>query len=309
MSEISRSFLRKIQKGLHRYFFLSPLSFPLSLTLKAPRPSPSVLADLFRPGQYGSRRWIRRILLLLRSRNSQRRLLLRYSHRLSETRSGSSSLPKAVFFFSFLFFSRCIFCFLGFWFLVGFVKKWHPDRWAKNQALAGEAKRRFQQIQEAYSGGWWLHFLTALLCVFRLMGLNGRYWCRFLCVAVLSDASKKSMYDAGFYDPMEEDQVCCFLLRWFSSEFDRRWIKRRRFEIEVSAFTCGAVFISSVAGVAPSKRFFILFYFLKKRNELCILCCFGLFQYSPWILLNSGNRISVISCKRCYLWWTMWETR
>ena len=127
--------------------------------------------------------------------------------------------------------------------------KWHPDRWAKNQALAGEAKRRFQQIQEAYS--------------------------------VLSDASKKSMYDAGFYDPMEEDQVCCFLLRWFSSEFDRRWIKRRRFEIEVSAFTCGAVFISSVAGVAPSKRFFILFYFLKKRNELCILCCFGLFQYSP----------------------------
>ncbi|XP_034705852.1 chaperone protein DnaJ [Vitis riparia] len=55
--------------------------------------------------------------------------------------------------------------------------KWHPDRWAKNQALAGEAKRRFQQIQEAYS--------------------------------VLSDASKKSMYDAGFYDPMEEDQDFC----------------------------------------------------------------------------------------------------
>ena len=55
--------------------------------------------------------------------------------------------------------------------------KWHPDWWAKNQALAGDAKRQFQQIQEVYS--------------------------------VLSDASKKSMYDAGFYDPMEEDRDFC----------------------------------------------------------------------------------------------------
>lgn len=31
------------------------------------------------------------------------------------------------------------------------LKKCHPDR-ARNQAVAGEAKRRFQQIQEAYSG-------------------------------------------------------------------------------------------------------------------------------------------------------------
>ena len=30
--------------------------------------------------------------------------------------------------------------------------KWHPDRSAKNPGVAGEAKRRFQQIQEAYSG-------------------------------------------------------------------------------------------------------------------------------------------------------------
>ncbi|XP_057492966.1 uncharacterized protein LOC130778476 isoform X4 [Actinidia eriantha] len=30
--------------------------------------------------------------------------------------------------------------------------KWHPDRWAKNSAVAGEANRRFQKIQEAYSG-------------------------------------------------------------------------------------------------------------------------------------------------------------
>ncbi|KAJ6421759.1 hypothetical protein OIU84_029031 [Salix udensis] len=51
--------------------------------------------------------------------------------------------------------------------------KWHPAKWARNPAVAGEAKRRFQQIQEAYS--------------------------------VLSDQSKKSMYDAGLYDPLEEE--------------------------------------------------------------------------------------------------------
>ncbi|KAB2005963.1 hypothetical protein E1A91_D11G315200v1 [Gossypium mustelinum] len=56
--------------------------------------------------------------------------------------------------------------------------KWHPDRYARNPGIAGEAKRRFQQIQEAYS--------------------------------VLSDESKRSMYDAGLYDPLEEeDQDFC----------------------------------------------------------------------------------------------------
>ena len=54
---------------------------------------------------------------------------------------------------------------------------YNSDWWAKNQALAGDAKRQFQQIQEVYS--------------------------------VLSDASKKSMYDAGFYDSMEEDRDFC----------------------------------------------------------------------------------------------------
>ncbi|OVA16840.1 DnaJ domain [Macleaya cordata] len=52
--------------------------------------------------------------------------------------------------------------------------KWHPDRWGTNSKGAGEAKRRFQQIQEAYS--------------------------------VLSDQGKRSMYDAGLYDPFEEEE-------------------------------------------------------------------------------------------------------
>ena len=36
------------------------------------------------------------------------------------------------------------------------LKKWHPDRWMKDPKFAGEAKRRFQQIQEAYSGIFFL---------------------------------------------------------------------------------------------------------------------------------------------------------
>ncbi|XP_065853068.1 uncharacterized protein [Euphorbia lathyris] len=59
--------------------------------------------------------------------------------------------------------------------------KWHPDKWTKKPAVAGEAKRRFQQIQEAYS--------------------------------VLSDKSKRSMYDAGLYDSLQEedDDFCDFM--------------------------------------------------------------------------------------------------
>uniref|UniRef100_A0A1D1Y2C6 DnaJ subfamily B member 6 n=1 Tax=Anthurium amnicola TaxID=1678845 RepID=A0A1D1Y2C6_9ARAE len=52
--------------------------------------------------------------------------------------------------------------------------KWHPDRWAKDPSVAGEAKRRFQRIQEAYS--------------------------------VLSDNGKRSLYDVGLYDPFEEEE-------------------------------------------------------------------------------------------------------
>ncbi|KAF8390055.1 hypothetical protein HHK36_024576 [Tetracentron sinense] len=51
--------------------------------------------------------------------------------------------------------------------------QWHPDRWARTPSHLGEAKRKFQQIQEAYS--------------------------------VLSDQRKRAMYDAGFYDPDEEE--------------------------------------------------------------------------------------------------------
>uniref|UniRef100_A0A2P2KWJ1 J domain-containing protein n=1 Tax=Rhizophora mucronata TaxID=61149 RepID=A0A2P2KWJ1_RHIMU len=64
--------------------------------------------------------------------------------------------------------------------------KWHPDKWTRNPAVAGEANRRFQQIQEAYS--------------------------------VLSNQSKRSMYDAGIYDPLEEEDedFCGFMQEMIS---------------------------------------------------------------------------------------------
>ncbi|CAM0872816.1 unnamed protein product [Alopecurus aequalis] len=51
--------------------------------------------------------------------------------------------------------------------------KWHPDRWASDPGATGEAKQRFQRIQEAYS--------------------------------VLSDKGKRTMYDAGLFDPLDDD--------------------------------------------------------------------------------------------------------
>ncbi|KAJ4727741.1 DnaJ-like protein [Melia azedarach] len=51
--------------------------------------------------------------------------------------------------------------------------KWHPDRWMKDSVVAGEAKRRFQQIQEAYS--------------------------------VLSDQGKRTIYDAGLFGLVADD--------------------------------------------------------------------------------------------------------
>lgn len=60
--------------------------------------------------------------------------------------------------------------------------QWHPDKWARTPSLLGEAKRKFQRIQEAYS--------------------------------VLSDARKRAVYDAGMYDPTEEeDEGFCDFMR------------------------------------------------------------------------------------------------
>eukprot|EP00252_Welwitschia_mirabilis_P020860 TRINITY_DN5200_c0_g1_i1.p1 TRINITY_DN5200_c0_g1~~TRINITY_DN5200_c0_g1_i1.p1 ORF type:complete len:236 (-),score=39.05 TRINITY_DN5200_c0_g1_i1:204-911(-) len=52
------------------------------------------------------------------------------------------------------------------------AKKWHPDKWSSNPSARDEAKSKFQQIQEAYS--------------------------------VLSDGSRRALYDAGVYSAEDE---------------------------------------------------------------------------------------------------------
>lgn len=47
--------------------------------------------------------------------------------------------------------------------------RWHPDRWTKDPFRSGEAKQRFQQIQEAYSGT-------------DLFGLFFEVFCLFVCL-------------------------------------------------------------------------------------------------------------------------------
>ncbi|XP_022155385.1 chaperone protein dnaJ 6-like isoform X2 [Momordica charantia] len=66
--------------------------------------------------------------------------------------------------------------------------KWHPDKCARNPSLLGTAKRKFQQIQEAYS--------------------------------VLSDQRKRTRYDAGIQDlDIDEDDgegMCDFVQELWS---------------------------------------------------------------------------------------------
>ncbi|KAK3161234.1 hypothetical protein QOZ80_1BG0074240 [Eleusine coracana subsp. coracana] len=52
--------------------------------------------------------------------------------------------------------------------------RWHPDKVAHGRADPEEAKGRFQQIHEAYQ--------------------------------VLSDDKRRALYDAGMYDPLDDDQ-------------------------------------------------------------------------------------------------------
>lgn len=107
-----------------------------------------------------------------------------------------------------------------------FVQQWHPDRWIKTPSLLGEAKRRFQQIQEAYSGRLTSTVLVINPPFFFLLCAKGRqrFIVSWLCTfygsvlrvvltsyfveAVLSDQQKRTLYDAGLYNPEDdEDEV------------------------------------------------------------------------------------------------------
>lgn len=93
------------------------------------------------------------MLLLRAPRHTQERLRHRHTHRVPEARDELLTCSDLLPWLS--------------------AQKWHPDRWASDPGAAGEANRRFQRIQEAYS--------------------------------VLSDKGKKAMYDAGLFDPLDDD--------------------------------------------------------------------------------------------------------
>ncbi|XP_019256696.1 PREDICTED: chaperone protein DnaJ-like isoform X2 [Nicotiana attenuata] len=79
--------------------------------------------------------------------------------------------------------------------------QWHPDKWTRTPSLLGEAKRKFQQIQEAYS--------------------------------VLSDQKKRMMYDAGLYDPEEdEDEGFADFLQEMVSLMDNARKEEKNYSME-----------------------------------------------------------------------------
>lgn len=46
------------------------------------------------------------------------------------------------------------------------LQQWHPDKWTRTPSLLGEAKRKFQQIQEAYSGKVAIFSIGINMCLF-----------------------------------------------------------------------------------------------------------------------------------------------
>lgn len=65
---------------------------------------------------------------------------------------------------------------LGNFFVMNLIQQWHPDKWARNPSLLGDAKQKFQKIQEAYSGN--LHrskgmfSISLLLCNLKFIYLT-----------------------------------------------------------------------------------------------------------------------------------------
>lgn len=79
--------------------------------------------------------------------------------------------------------------------------QWHPDKWTKSPQLCGAAKRKFQQIQQAYS--------------------------------VLSDSKKRKMYDLGLYDPdEEEDEGFADFLEEMACLIDKTRREERQYSME-----------------------------------------------------------------------------
>ena len=44
-----------------------------------------------------------------------------------------------------------------------YIQNWHPNRWMKDPKVVKEAKKRFQRIQEAYSGACYNHIMLRVV--------------------------------------------------------------------------------------------------------------------------------------------------
>lgn len=98
------------------------------------------------------------------------------------------------------------------------VQQWHPDRWTRNPSLSGEAKRRFQQIQEAYEGKLFVSPLFFFFSVFPIAfkSMKGGVFTA-LCFFLL--------WWNSVVGPEEEDVVRCGVV-W--SGWRSRWGKPSR---------------------------------------------------------------------------------
>lgn len=73
--------------------------------------------------------------------------------------------------------------------------RWHPDRWTKDPVKSGEAKRRFQQIQEAYSGKDLLRlFFEVFVCLLLLSELTVLFGNILWCFSFVGWEETKSLW-------------------------------------------------------------------------------------------------------------------
>ncbi|KAJ8769258.1 hypothetical protein K2173_002184 [Erythroxylum novogranatense] len=128
---------------------------------------------------------------------------------------GSFSLFRLVF-------GNAVLPMVNCWWVI--LQQWHPDRWTKTPSLLSEAKRKFQQIQEAYS--------------------------------VLSDKRKRTLYDAGLYDSEDEqdEEFCDFLQDLMAlMAQDRKEVREKNYSIE----ELQAMLIEMAQGFNQSPQWFL----------------------------------------------------
>ena len=103
-------------------------------------------------------------------------------------------------------------------------QRWHPDRCSAsgNSKFVEEAKKKFQAIQQAYSGNLLKPFIYIFLkkswssnCQIAIIRKGREFFFFFimiynLCVTVLSDTNKRFLYDVGV-DDSDDDENVCFL--------------------------------------------------------------------------------------------------